>query len=67
MIPWAGVRGILGGVPAPAPWRTRCSVARQQSRSGCKSGADGIDPEDCGERIERCPQVRKSVRTHVHG
>ena len=43
------------------PWRPRRSVARQQSRSGCQSGTDGIDPADCGERIERCPPVRKSA------
>ena len=43
------------------PWRPRRSVARQESRSCCQAGTAGIDPTDCGERIECCPPVRKSA------
>ena len=65
---WAGrccraqASGAFLAVSAPRhPWRPRCSVARQRSRSCCQAGTDGIGPANCRERVERCPPVRKSA------
>lgn len=51
------------------PWRplAAASAARQHSRACRQSRPDRIDPEDRGERIEHCSQVRKSLRIRVHG
>ena len=63
MMPCAGVRGFLAVSVLRHPWSPRCSVALQQSSVYCQSGTDGIDSEDCGERIRNCPRVRKSAST----
>ena len=67
MMPCIRVWGILGGVRAPAPLealvqRSSPAISLWLSIRHC-----GIDPEGCGERIERFPQVWKSAVTRVRG
>ena len=66
MLPGTGVRGSSAVFVLRHPWRPRCSGARKQPRPCFLSGTDGIGPADCGERIERCSQVRRSAPTRVH-
>ncbi len=49
---------VWGDAVLRHPRRPRCSVARQQSRSCCQSGTDGIDPKTAGSGIECCPHRR---------
>ena len=65
-----GVQRILGWVPCSgnlgSPWAA-ASAIRPQTRSGCQPSTGGINTAGCGERIERCPQGRKSAPVRVHG
>ena len=63
-IPYAGLQGFLMVSALRHPWRPRSAASAARSR--IKSGPDGIAPADGGERIERCPQARKSAPVPVH-
>lgn len=59
-MPRTGIRGILGGVRAPAlsevPVQRQVQLASNLALAVNQAlMADGIDPEGCGERIECCP------------
>ena len=68
-MPRAASGGFLVVIVLRHDWRPPCSGKRSSPSIStcCQSGTDGIDSEDCGERIERCPQVRKNAPMPVHG
>ena len=65
----SGVRGILGGVRAPARLEAKCSGKRNSPASSILLSTKHwrYRPRRLRERIERCPQVRKSAPVRVHG
>ena len=61
--------GFLVGFVLQIHWMPRpaASAVRQQSRSAVNQARTASIPKDCRERMERCPQVRKSAPIPVHG